>query len=155
MTVTNPPEGERRKRRKRVWVLIDFPPYRLALSLLVVWVLTLLGVVKVNGDPAARPGKKGQVTFHSDVRVSDLALKAGQYTVQRRPDDSGWVVRFMERTGPTGLFTRTTLDRGETRCQVEALPAKARSTTVYLREEGEGLRVTRIEIAGENIGNLF
>jgi hypothetical protein len=50
----------------------------------------LLAVVPAVADTkeGVKPGKKGQVTFSSEVRVGDLLLKQGEYTVQCVPAES-------------------------------------------------------------------
>jgi len=43
----------------------------------------------------------------------------------------------------------------EIKCKMEPLNQKATQTTVSFSEEGGARRVTRIEIAGENVAHVF
>lgn len=105
-------------------------------------------------------GKKGEVMFSQETQVSDLTLKPGHYQMQHRVEGSDHMIHFTELKGvhrdpyhqsaPMG-----TAHPGEVKCRLEPINAKASETRVELSTEGGVRRITRIEIAGENVAHVF
>jgi hypothetical protein len=92
-------------------------------------------------------GKKGQVNFATEVKVGEVTLKPGQYTVQCRRDGSEHVMRFTPVRGSAEMT--------EVKCGKETKARKVPVGGVHtLREEGV-VRLTKIEIAGENVAHVF
>ena len=94
-------------------------------------------------------GKKGQVSFATEVKLGEVTLKAGQYTVQCRRDGSDHVMRFT----PAGA--RGSAETTEVKCSKEMLPRKVSAGSVHSHKDGDVVRLTRIEIAGENVAHVF
>lgn len=130
-----------------------------------IWLLLLVAVtmvffasspVQAEDDYSMKSGKMAEVSFGSKTRVGDLTLPAGTYRIQHRVKGSD---HFMDFTGlarpnppnqgiPTGYS-------GKAECRWESLPVKAQRTAVMTTEENGVRRVTRIEIAGEDVAHLF
>lgn len=104
-------------------------------------------------------GKKGEIKFTQDTQVGDLTLKPGHYQMQHRVEGEDHMIHFTELkmahnpyypSGPTG-----TAHPGEVKCRLEPMNAKASETRVTVNTEGGVRRITRIEIAGENVAHVF
>ena len=102
-----------------------------------------------ENDQVMKIGKRGQVNFDAEVKVGEVTLKPGQYTVQCRRDGSEHVMRFTARA--RGSAAETT----EVKCGKEMLPRKVSAGSVHSHKEGDVVRLTRIEIAGENVAHVF
>jgi hypothetical protein len=100
-------------------------------------------------DQVMKIGKKGQVTFATEVKVGEVTLKPGQYTVQCRRDGSDHVMRF------TPARARGSAETAEVKCGKEILPRKVSAGSVRTHRDGDVVRLTRIEIAGENVAHVF
>ncbi|MEW5976327.1 MAG: hypothetical protein AB1898_11045 [Acidobacteriota bacterium] len=98
-------------------------------------------------DQVLKVGKNGDVTFSNETKVGDLVLKPARYQLQHRVDGSDHFVHFTRR-GSGGMT-------GEAKCKLEPLGKKATQTKVYSTKENGGYRVTRVEVAGENVAHLF
>jgi hypothetical protein len=85
--------------------------------------------------------------------VGGLKLEPGRYKIQHRVEGADHFVHFTEVTKASG--GATVGHPGEVRCSVEPLDKKVRATAVYTTKEGEAQRVTKVEIAGENVAHLF
>ena len=111
-------------------------------------------------EQAVKVGKKGEIMLSQDTQVGDLTLKAGHYQMQHRVDGSDHMIHFTElkgvhrnpyyESGATG-----TAHPGEVKCRLEPMSAKAKQTAVSMSTEGGARRITRIEIAGENVAHVF
>ncbi len=123
--------------------------------------ILLLGVTIASAadEQVIKVGKKGEVMFGQDTQVGDLTLKAGHYQMQHRVDGSDHMVHFTEFKGmhnpsaPGGPASAA--NRGEVKCRLEPMSAKAKQTAVTVSTEGGARRITRIEIAGENVAHVF
>jgi hypothetical protein len=120
----------------------------------VAWTLLAAGAAMADTNQGMKPGGKGQVTFSSEVRIGDLFLKPGEYTVQCVPAGEERVVRFTRTSGRSDRGSAAT-DRGDMVCRKEALSSKASRTTMVLQKDGEIPRVVRIELNGESAAHLF
>lgn len=93
-------------------------------------------------------GKTGEATFSQAILISDRALPRGSYRfVHRTLGDEHFMV-FTQTARPWREF-------GEIKCQVEALPEKVSRTAITTMDDGGARRVTRIEVAGENLVHVF
>ncbi len=118
------------------------------------WMLVAARPAMADTKQEMKPGKKGQVTFSSEVRIGDLLLKPGEYTVQCVPAGEGRVMRFT-RTSSRPHRGSAATDRADVTCLKEALPSKSSRTKVVLNTASEIPRVTRIELNGESAAHLF
>jgi hypothetical protein len=105
-------------------------------------------------------GKKGEVTFDKETRVGDLTLKPGRYFFQHRVEGEDHFVHFTQVTeehpyGGAGGGGVPIAHPGEVKCKVEPLSKKVEATTPELVTEGGVNRVTRVEVAGENVAHVF
>ncbi len=108
-----------------------------------------------TGD-TTRVGKTASITFDHETQVGDVMFRAGDYTVRHRIVGAD---QYM-------VFQRTVLDysRGvsmdvgkpqRVECKMEPLSTKVSDTTVTLQPEDTIEKLTKIEIAGENVEHLF
>ena len=133
----------------------------LLLSLAVMLTLLVNVTVAAAADQQViKVGKKGEMMFDEETRIGDLTLKPGHYQIQHRVDGADHVVHFTElkgkhrnpyyESGATGEA-----HPGEVKCRLEPMNAKASETKVNISTEEGVRRITRIEIAGENVAHVF
>lgn len=116
--------------------------------------------IAAEHEHAMKVGKTGDVTFDKETKVGDLTLKPGRYMLQHRIEGREHVVHFTEwsqRTpwSPITLRDYAKADAGEAECGVEELNKTVAETTIWTTDEGNGVRVTKVEIAGENVAHMF
>jgi len=116
-------------------------------------------VVAGEKEHTLKVGKKGDITFDRETRVGDLTLKPGRYFFQHRTEGEDHFVHFTEVTKASPYSTAVggapKAHPGEVKCQLETLPSKLSRTTLFYNDEGGVRRLTRIEVAGENVAHLF
>ena len=102
---------------------------------------------EVEGDPSFKIGKNGQVSFNADVRFRDLVVKKGKYIVQHRIDGTGHVFDFMALKGGQKTVVRSKGVFPGDKYAVSVIHAK--------EEKDRSVRVSAIEMAGENMDHTF
>lgn len=112
-------------------------------------------------DQVIKVGKKGQVVFDQPTQVGDVTLPAGHYVFQHRVSGEDHFIKFvgakqMQHAGTsmTGTMQMGPTTSQEIKCTVEPLNQKVQQTGVTINTEGVR-RVTRIEVAGENVAHVF
>ena len=135
-----------------------------------IWLLTLAvlaGMVVLNTIPAVaakheqtlKVGKRGDFTLTTETMVGNMMLKPGRYIIQHRVEGEDHFIHFTEVTGPDVHGTHgggvPKAHPGEVKCKLEPLSKKAEATAVYTDSKGGMNRVTKVEIAGENVAHLF
>jgi hypothetical protein len=100
-----------------------------------------------EGDPSFKIAKNGQVSFNTDVRFGDVVVKKGKYIVQHRIDGADHVFDFIELKGEQKTVIRSKgVFSGE----------KYSASVIHAKEEKDrSVRVTAIEMAGENMDHTF
>ena len=114
--------------------------------------------VAADHEHAMKVGKTGEVTFDKETKIGDLTLKSGHYKFNHRVEGSDHFVHFTEWTNPvpnTILRTTEKAHPGEVKCRIESLSKKIAGTTIYTTDEGNGARITRVEVEGENVAHVF
>ena len=116
--------------------------------------------IAAEHEHAMKVGKTGEVTFDKETKVGDITLRPGRYKFQHRVEGSDHFVRFTEWTKPfygaTTLFRDTEIAQpGEVKCGIEQLSKKVLQTTIYTIDEGNGARITKVEVEGENVAHIF
>lgn len=107
-------------------------------------------------DNSVRVGKKGEFTLTRPTEAGERVLQPGTYVVQHRISGDSHFVRFTElkkvenSKGEEG-FTYSEPGNDEVRCNLEPAGATAKETTVTIRTEGGGDRITKVSIKGENV----
>ena len=106
-------------------------------------------------------GKKGEVVFSQPTQVGDETLPAGHYVIQHRVSGEDHFVKFVgaKEMHHAGSSMTMPMQMGPTtskeiKCTVEPLNQKVQQTAVTINTEGTR-RVTRIEVAGENVAHVF
>lgn len=106
-------------------------------------------------------GKKGEVVFDQPTQVGDVTLPPGHYVVQHRVSGEDHFVKFVgaKEMHHGGSSMTTPMQMGPTtsqeiKCKIEPLNEKVKQTAVTIDTEGTH-RVTRIEVAGENVAHVF
>jgi hypothetical protein len=116
-------------------------------------------------------GQKGDVTFTTETTIAGITLKPGRYYIEHRVEGTlqprrvaGHYIHFTEVTpaehqkrqaARDAIGEYTVAHPGEIQCELEALTKKASKTTVFTTTENGLHRITRIEIAGENMAHIF
>lgn len=114
--------------------------------------------IAAEHEHALKVGRTGEVTFDKETRVGDMTFKPGRYKFQHRAEGSDHFVHFTEWGKPnpySSLMTSPKAHPGEAKCRLEALSKKVSRTTVYMVSEGDAMRVTKIEVGGENVAHHF
>jgi hypothetical protein len=93
-------------------------------------------------------GKTGQVSFSQPTKVGEVLLPAGSYRFVHRVAGDDHFVQFTQ-TSPGSR------DFGEVKCQIEPRSKKVSQTAITTMDEGGVRRITRIEVAGENVTHVF
>lgn len=129
-----------------------------SLALAVGFVTTSVGAAQ-GKEQAIKVGKKGEISFSEPTMVGDVTLKPGDYIFQHRIEGEDHLVHFTQVTEkipyqPTSGGAPKA-HPGEVKCKLERLDKKAEITKVYLNSEGGMQRITRIEVAGENVAHVF
>ena len=116
-------------------------------------------------------GPKGDVTFTTETRIADITLKTGRNYIEHRVEGTlqprrvaGHYVHFTQVTAEehqkrqgarAAIGEYTVAHPGEIQCELEALTKKTSKTTIFTTT-GNGIpRITRIEIAGEDVAHIF
>jgi hypothetical protein len=107
-------------------------------------------------DNSIRVGKKGEFTLARPTQAGEKVLQPGTYVVQHRVSGDSHFVRFTElKQAENGKgeerFTYAEPGNDEARCNLEPAGATAKETTVTIRTEGGGDRITKVSIKGENV----
>jgi hypothetical protein len=132
-----------------------------ALGCLLLWTVTV-SASPAQKEHALKVGKKGEVTLTLQSKVGDIVLPPGTYVVQHRVSDGDHFVRFVElKQGgvqpATELpYSYTEKDKaGEVKCRVEPAAGRVKYTAVYTVTEGGVVRITKVEIRGEDVVHVF
>lgn len=113
-------------------------------------------------EQVTKVGKKGDVTFNEPTQVGDVTIPPGHYVFQHRVSGNDHFVKFVgaKEMHHIGTVMTTPMQVGPTttkeiKCTVEPLNQKVKQTAVY-SDNSSGIRkVTRIEVAGENVAHVF
>lgn len=116
--------------------------------------------IAAEHEHAMKVGKTGEVTFDKETKVGDMTLKPGRYKFNHRVEGSDHFVHFTEwaKPIPNAGITAPNAPKGhpgEVQCRLEELSKKVSQTTIYTTAEGNAERVTKVEVAGENVAHLF
>ena len=99
------------------------------------------------GDPSFKIGKNGEVNLKTDVRIGETILKKGKYTVQHRIEANDHMFVFLDLKHEQTIVIRSkAVFPGE----------KTSESVIHAKEEKDrSARVTKIEMAGENVDHVF
>jgi uncharacterized secreted protein with C-terminal beta-propeller domain len=121
----------------------------LAVALLsLILVLSAGSAIAANQDEM-KAGKKAEIALSSPAQVGDIVLPAGKYVFQHVVSAGQHVAVFV---GPMGTASRTTI---KVKCTNEVLNQKLTRTSVTVENVDGADKVTRIEIAGENVAHIL
>lgn len=119
-------------------------------AVLVAFLMTLCaGSAKAGNQDEMKGSKKTEITLSKKAQVGDVTLPAGQYDFQHLVSAGQHIAVF---TGPKGTPSRTTV---KVKCSNEPLKQKATQTYVVVENVGGVDKVTRIEIAGEDVDHVL
>lgn len=133
--------------------------------------LTLTAMQAEHKTTQLAVGQKGDITFTTKTMIAGITLKPGRYYIEHRVEGTvqprrvvGHYVHFTEVTpeqhqkrqaARDAIGEYTVAHPGEIECKLEALTKKAPKTTVFTTTENGIRRITRIEIAGEDVAHIF
>ena len=138
-------------KRSRFWLSLA-----MTITLMLFYGTTL--ATAAGSEHALKVGKRGEIRLRIETKVGDLTLNPGRYKLKHRVDGADHFVRFTEWTerqhvsGSEGVPKDNSF---EVRCTLEPLDAKVRRTTAYKIRDGLVLRLTKVEVRGENVAHLF
>jgi hypothetical protein len=112
--------------------------------------------VASDRDDSFKVGKNGEFTLTRPTEAGDKVLQPGTYVVQHRISGDSHFIRFTElKQGENSkgeqISTYAEQSSAEVRCNLEPPGATAKETTVTIRTEGGGDRITKVSIKGENV----
>jgi hypothetical protein len=110
--------------------------------------LAMASAVAANQDQM-KAGKKAQIELTKAVQVGDVTLPAGRYVFQHVVSAGQHIAMFV---GPAGTGKETTT---KVKCTNEPLKQKLTQTSVTVENVGGVDKVTRIEIAGEDVAHVL
>ena len=118
--------------------------------------MTTVAMASENHEHSLNVGKKGEITLTRPTEAGDKILQPGTYVIQHRTSGDSHFVRFIElkqveNSKGEQIFTYTEQSNAEVRCSLEPPGATAKETTVTIRTEGGGDRITKVTIKGENV----
>lgn len=138
---------------------------RLLLSLMLAIAATLLvTVVSANASDqqVIKVGKKGEVVFDQPTQVGDITVPPGHYVFQHRISGGDHFIKFVgaKEMQHASTTMTTPMQMGPTtskeiKCAVEPLSRKVSQTAVTIDTSSGTRKVTRIEVAGENVAHVF
>ncbi len=116
--------------------------------------IVALNVVFSTGSAVAaqnnmKADKKAEIVLSKSAQVGDVTLPAGQYISQHMVSGGQHIATFI---GPNGTASATTT---KVKCTNEPLKQKATQTSVTVENVGGVDKVTRIEIAGEEVVHVL
>ena len=129
----------------------------LMLMTIIAW-LGFHAVTLRAADQTIKVGKKGEVSLSSETKVGDLTLPPGRYQLGHRDEGSNHFLHFEALTPGNPYYRKTPTGKGhpgEVPCRVESVGRKISQTAIYLTQENGTARITKVEIAGENVAHLF
>lgn len=137
-------------------------PLLLKLAVMAAVLLLNIAFAFATAEQMVKVGKKGDVTFNEPTQVGDITLPAGHYVFQHRvsgEDHSVKVVggKEMQHAGSSmtlPMRVGPTISKG-IKCTVEPLNQKVDQTKVYIDTTTGVRKVTRIEVAGENVAHVL
>lgn len=137
--------------KHRIWL----PLAGIAASL---WILGGTPVIAVEPAQALGVGKVGLVTLTEESRVGQLNLTPGAYFIQHRAAGNDHFLNFLQLTEEPPFGVKggpSNAHPGEVKSRLEPLNRKVRETHVTFQAENGVRRITRIEIAGENVAYVI
>jgi hypothetical protein len=112
-----------------------------------------------------------EITLTKETRIADITLKPGRYYIDHRVEGTArprrveaHYIHFTEVTpdvrqrrqaARNALKGSAVAHPGDIECALEALTKPASKTTVVTTDDNGVPRITRIEIAGENVAHIF
>lgn len=134
----------------------------LTLALMAAALLLNTAIALAANEQVVKIGKKGDVTFNEPTQVGDVTLPAGHYVFQHRVSGDEHFVNFVgaKEMHHGGSSMTTTMQMGPTagqeiKCTVEPLNQKVKQTLIFSDNSSGARKITRIEVAGENVAHLF
>jgi hypothetical protein len=119
------------------------------LGVLAVLSLAVLSVstMAANQD-TMKAGKKATITLTTPAQVGEVTLQAGQYVFQHVVSAGQHFATFK---GPRGATSTTQ----KVKCTNEPLKQRVAQTSVTIDNAAGASKITRIEIAGEDVAHVF
>ena len=116
--------------------------------------LAFAGQDKTN---VLKTGKEGKFTLQEQAQAGNITLQPGTpYVIQHRVIDNVHYVRFAAGfTGSNETMNFAPSDIGVIKCTVEPLNKKANETRIFTEKRPDGLHITKVEVAGENVAHIF
>jgi len=128
----------------------------LLLPLIATGALLITATAWAKAGGATRVGKTVTVSFDHETQVGNVMFQPGDYTVRHRAVGANQYMVF-QRTeeNPYGGDNEDVGKPEQVLCRMEPLRAKVSDTTATFEPQGKNEKLTKIEIAGENVEHLF
>lgn len=130
------------------------------LGCLLLWTLAA-AAAPAQKEHALKVGKKGEITLTQQTKVGNMVLQPDTYVIQHRVSGGNHFVRFVElkqveAQSTEGNYTYTEQDKaGEIKCRLEPAAGPIKETSAYTVTDGGVVRITKVEIKGENVVHVF
>lgn len=113
----------------------------------------------VGQDHVMKIGKKGETTFSQETIVGNITLKPGDYVFRHKVVGADHFISFTKVSEADSYGVNgggiPEGHPGMIKCRIEPLNKKVSETTVYIDTSGGVQRISKIEVAGENVAHLF
>ncbi len=134
------------------------------LGCLLLWTLAAVAT-PAQKEHALKVGKKGEITLTHQTKVGNIVLQPDTYVIQHRVSGANHFVRFVElkqvefqqppeATGVSDTYTEED-KAGEIKCRLEPAAGRIKETTAYTVTAGGVVRITKVEIKGEDVVHIF
>jgi hypothetical protein len=121
---------------------------KLAVAVAALLVTLFAGSAIAANQNEVKTGKKATVALSATAQVGDITLQAGEYVFQHVVSAGQHFATF---TGPKGKASATQ----KVTCTNEQLKQRVAQTSVTMENIRGINKITRIEIAGENVAHVF
>lgn len=137
--------------------------YKILLAVLLIGTVFVAVSFAANHDHHAMAGDKlvvgqqGTVLLEKPTKFGDYTLQPGEYVVQHAVEGQGHILTFVNMATWASIQAGnpSTGNAYAVKCEMEPLPTKVRKTTITTVPDGNGRRITRIEIKGENVAHTL
>ena len=128
----------------------------LLLPLIAPGALLITATAWAKAGDSTRVGKTATVTFYHKTQVGSVIFQPGDYAVRHRVIGAEDFMLFQRmEVNPYGGENEEAGKPQRVACRMEPLNTKVSDTTASFEPHGNIEKLTKIEIAGENVEHVF
>ncbi len=128
----------------------------LLLPLIATGAMLVTATAWAKAGDSTRVGKTATVSFDRETQVGNVMFQPGDYAVRHRVIGAEDFMVFQRtEANPYGGDNEEAGKPQRVACRIEPLNTKVSDTTASFEPDGNIEKLTKIEIAGENVEHLF